>query len=259
MLTNGTDEWRTARVVRDFRAITQEVPKPILVFSDFSYEATFVVLSHFADSSSSQTSPRLTSEDVLRVGSEMGFDFYRDTTLKQVLSEVTGEDMSAAVLPETWSVIPEWYRTYWLVKHVYGNWYVSGQIQRHHLAAIGTMRFESWINSRKGKTTPPDTPSQEEVTLLNIRDRTGTYNNGGRQTESRLLATRLDVNKSTEYISATSEVNYESRNPGEFGDDIGYNEEIQREAIRQSLPEIQYVHLPIGIFLFLYSLYTIAE
>ena len=103
------------------------------------------------------------------------------------------------------------------------------------------------VNSRKGVTSPPDnTASQEEVTLLNIRDVTGTYTGSGRQSTQQLVTSRLDPSKPNRYISQTSTVNYESRNSLEFGDDIGYNETLERRKIVQTLLAVEYIHLPVG-------------
>jgi hypothetical protein len=102
-------------------------------------------------------------------------------------------------------------------------------------------------NSRKGNSIPSTNKhSQEEVTLLNIKDKTGTYTGSGRQSVQQLEANRLDSGKPSTYISSTSTVNYDVRNALEFGDDVGYNETIERNTIMKMLPSVDYVHLPVG-------------
>ena len=49
-------------------------------------------------------------------------------------------------------------------------------IQSNHLQLFNSSGFGVILNNRRGAVTPPDdTPTQEEVVLLNIKDRTGTY------------------------------------------------------------------------------------
>ena len=67
-------------------------------------------------------------------------------------------------------------------------------------------------------------------------------------TQTKLLENRIDPDKPTTYISATSDVNYESRNPLEFGDEGGYNETLERLAVEGFKDNITYVHLPMAGF-----------
>ena len=104
--------------------------------------------------------------------------------------------------------------------------------------------FKGIVNLRQGVTTSGD-PSQEEVTLLNIADDTGTYANGGRQVETQLLDSRLNEQVLTDYISENSTLNYEDKNELEFGDDVGYSETMEMEAL-EAVEGLQYLHTPIG-------------
>jgi len=90
-------------------------------------------------------------------------------------------------------------------------------------------------------------PSQEQVTLLNIKDATPTYGSygiGPRQNIYTLKKLVLDPTKNNAFVSPTSKYNFETRYPGEFGDHIGYNENIERAAVLKA--GLQYHHMPIG-------------
>ena len=104
--------------------------------------------------------------------------------------------------------------------------------------------FDAIVNLRQGKTSPGNVASQEEVTLLNIMDDTGTYTGAGRQSKTELEKNRIDPTKTNEYVSDRSDVNYISRNALEFGDDIGYNEEWEKKNVTAT--GIQYMHTPAG-------------
>ena len=68
----------------------------------------------------------------------------------------------------------DWYTFYWLAKPVHRHYFVAGQIERGDWKTIQDAGFKTLINSRRGKVTSGQ-GSQEEVTLLNIKDKTGTY------------------------------------------------------------------------------------
>ena len=90
-----------------------------------------------------------------------------------------------------------------------------------------------------------------QVNLINIKQGTGTYAKGDkepRQWRSRLEETRIDPNRPNHFISPDSEVNYESRNPGEFGDEVGYQEVTEQLVFKKS--PLKYHHLPVGEYVF---------
>ena len=76
--------------------------------------------------------------------------------------------------------------------------------------------------------------SQEEVTLLNVEDNTGTYVGTGRQSTERLLATRIDPVRRNEYISPHSTVNYERENSLEYGDHVGYDAALEKRDMESN-------------------------
>ena len=154
-----------------------------------------------------------------------------------VTGEISGETIELADIPKADVSLSaaEWNFNYWQVLPVHGRMYAAGQMQTNQLDAIALANFTTVINLRQND------PQEEEVTLLNIADGTGE----GRQLKGNLEKNRLDKNKDNSYISDTSEVNYESSNNLEFGDDVGYNEALEKEAF-SSKPKLTYHHTPIG-------------
>lgn len=143
-------------------------------------------------------------------------------------------------------VEPEDWMDYWMAHPAYKNWFTAGQITKSHISVLEEVGFTSVINQRSGIMLDGK-PNQEEVNLLNIRQNTGTYAHDGkepRQFKGRLEETRIDPKRPNYFISPTSEVNYESRNYDEFGDDIGYQELTERLTFKSS--KLQYYHLPVG-------------
>ncbi|XP_077999410.1 uncharacterized protein LOC144452231 [Glandiceps talaboti] len=237
--------WRSMEAVLYFANAVTEMPKPTLVYCTASYSATATVLLYFLYMTQHDETfkPKFHSDDFFRVGRGHGHDYDMDEGLIELVSEITGEPpVELRLVPNnkltTWA-------TFWHAKFVSSDWFCAGQMRKTHIPATDVAGFKVIANTRLGLTSSShDTPSQEEVTLLNIKDYTGTYKHGGRQKLPRLLKTRIDPKKPNEYISSTSRKNFEARNPGEFGDDIGYNEKLERDAVDGSV--LYYVHLPVA-------------
>ena len=129
---------------------------------------------------------------------------------------------------------------------MYGNIYFCGQVQANHVPIFKSTGYNVFINVRKGVTSA-DEPSQEESILLNVKDGTGTYNGTNypiRQIKENLEKNRINDSLPNSYISATSQVNYQQINTIQFGDDVGYNETIEREKFDKE--GIEYQRMPIG-------------
>jgi hypothetical protein len=185
-----------------------------------------------------QSRQDLASDYVITRGKELGFHF------KHLVSEV--EEVALASLSIQPEPVPDdpWYQTMWFLRPVADGVFTSGQIQKNYLPLLED-GITTYINLRRAAMTN-GVPTQEEVTLLNIRDRTGTYVGAGRQSEERLLATRRNSARPVNFISQSSDINYERRNALEYGDEIGYNESTSRKHIQDNY-KLQYTHTPIGM------------
>jgi hypothetical protein len=173
----------------------------------------------------------------------MGKDFTSDN-IKAIVAEITGE--AIVENPPKPNTIPDDWLDYWLAHPVYKNWYTAAQIRKGHLEELEFIGFKSVINMRQGKITD-GVPSQETVALVNIKDGTPTYDsekNPLRQKDSTLKTLVLDPKNDNTHISPTSTVNYESRNYEEYGDEIGYNEDLEREHFKKF--DLNYYVLPVG-------------
>ncbi|XP_076469093.1 uncharacterized protein LOC143299660 [Babylonia areolata] len=243
-LLDPMDEWASVEAVEKMTKALSTLPKPVLSFCDRGYTITFVTLLYLANQTRHDPAftPRITSNDVYNISAAMGLDFI-DRIPLEVVSEITGEPIPQdPVRPDT--ALEDW-MDYWMAHPVYRNWYSGGQITKSHIPVLEEVGFRSVVNIRSGIMLDGK-PNQEEVNLLNIRQNTGTYateDTQPRQWTERLEETRIDPNRPNSFVSPDSEVNYESRNYEEFGDEVGYQESLEELAFRSS--PLDYYHMPV--------------
>ena len=250
VLPSGVRDWMSLDIIRRVYSIIRSSTKPVLFYCASSYGATFLTLTHFLNvtryNDNQPGEPNLTDDELYSIGAQLGFNFAYNATLRGLVAEIGG----SSVLPERHeanAIVKNWQNKYWKMKPTYRNFLIAGQIQSNELRAIRSTGIKTIINARRGTTEPPNNvKSQEEVNLLNIKANTGTYRSSGRQSVYQLEANRIDPYKPDIYISDTATFNYEMNNTLEFGDEIGYNETIERLAIRSIMPNVNYIHLPIA-------------
>ncbi|CAH1801879.1 unnamed protein product, partial [Owenia fusiformis] len=232
-------QWQDINTVHSLTRIADSFPKPILVHCRSAFTSTFFLLSYLANKTRIDPSfePRVDVNAFFEMASKQGFEYTGSPILLDIVAQVTGNSIDevnaaqAAHIPD----IPmgnQWQK-YWLAKPLYKNIFIAGQVWSSNIQNLKDAGYSTIINVRKG-VTENSMPSQEEVTLLNVRGKTGTYctfEHGGRQSIKRLEDTRIDACKQNEYISKSSKVNYEAMNALEFGDAIGYNETLERQAV----------------------------
>ncbi|XP_041350058.1 uncharacterized protein LOC121369202 [Gigantopelta aegis] len=237
------DDWCSVKAVEKFAQVLSTLEHPVLLHCDRGYTITFVALMHLANLTRHDKNfePKINSQRFYDICAAMGLNFTQDF-MKDVVAEITGEPVvENPTAPD--AIPPEWL-DYWLGHPVYKNWYSSGQVTPSQIKVLEFIGIKSIINMRAGVKFG-DKPTQEEVALLNIKAETGTYGDEThppRQTVQRLEETRIDPSRPNTYIGESSPVNYEAKNPEEFGDEIGYNEGLEREAFKKS--PIKYHHIP---------------
>ena len=218
------DKMATVETVSAFAAIMARAAKPVILHCFTAQSASLIALNYLAQTAG------LSSRDIYSRGALLGYNFAAKSEYRSLIEAVTGEP--PMVHPPTPDVtIPKWNGKYWLIKPVYKNWYMAGQIQSNQAGNLSSMGIDDIINCRQRAVSgrlPVRWPSQEEVVLLNVKDNTGTYVGTGRQSTERLLVTRIDPVRRNEYISPHSTVNYERENSLEYGDDIGYNAAFEK-------------------------------
>ena len=211
----------TMETVRSFAAIMARAAKPVILYCFTAHTASLIALNYLGQTAG------LSSRDIYSRGALLGYNFAGKSEYRSLIEAVAGEPPMAH--PPTPDVtIPKWNGKYWLMKPVYKNWYMAGQIQSNQAGNLSSMGI---INCRQRAVSgrlPVRWPSQEEVVLLNVRDNTGTYEGTGRQSTERMLVTRIDPAKRNEYISPSSTINYQPENSLEYGDDIGYNAAFEK-------------------------------
>ncbi|RUS90671.1 hypothetical protein EGW08_001571 [Elysia chlorotica] len=247
-LLEPLDEWSSVEAVEKFTSVISLMDKPALLHCDRGYTIVFVVLLYLANQTRYDPNfePRIHTKEFYEISASMGLDFLSRIPV-EVVSEITGEpaiNLKDETVPRP-DYDPEEWLDFWYAHPVYYNWFLAGQIYRSHLEPLKDFGYKTVINVRSGVLHNSE-PNQEEVNLLNIKSKTGTYGNGlnpGRQFVERLEETRINPQLSTLYISPTSGVNYEQRNMHEFGDDVGYNETLERIAVEKS--GLAYYHFPL--------------
>ena len=220
------------------------VPKPLVVFCKDGFASTLLTLLKLVmDNSTNQRLLKPTVRDIQLSGAMHGYDF-TSSVYSETIANITGDHSKVVATPPNVN-LKNW-NNFWLVKPVIGKWYLAGQIRHNHVSALKELGFVSIVNTRKRVVSMlSGDPSQEIVTLLNIRDDLKTYTGKGRQTEKNLLANRINPAQLNEYISKQSKVNYESRNSAEYGDAIGYNETLEGIHVRSN--SLDYLSVPLGI------------
>ncbi|XP_077997766.1 uncharacterized protein LOC144450893 [Glandiceps talaboti] len=230
--------WWTVDALEEFSAVTKGLPKPILVFCNDTYVSTLAVLIHV--SKTETPSGKDAANYIFRLGRAMGHEYETDDRVTSLVSTITGQRLDEKAA-EPSGDLPDW-KKYWPAKYVSSTFFDAGQIWRSHIPRIKEAGFKAVVNMRKGLTMPNSAPSQEEVTLINVQDDTGSYAKGGRQFILRLLETQKDPNKTTDYIYPGSPWTVELQNDEEFGDKVGYNVNLEKVEVEKA--GLKYYHIP---------------
>ena len=236
------EKWQTKDSIDQVMDALHQAPGPTLLHCDDSFASTFCCIYYLALHGSNMQ-PKVTSAEFYRRLASVGHSC-PSKECHQLISDVTGEPLATLPLEPHVSV-PDWFTKYWLVRPVCNNTFVIGQMRSNYIPQLIEFGFTTICNLRYGLKWRGK-PSQEEVTLQNIRCYTETYDEGGRQTDERLQTTRTFPGVSNSYIREGSPLNYQTRNPLEFGDDIGYNERMMKEEITAAMPRVKYIHTPCG-------------
>ncbi|XP_045165415.2 uncharacterized protein LOC123529244 [Mercenaria mercenaria] len=244
-LIGANDDWGSVDTILKFSDVLPNLRRPILLHCDRGYTITFVTLMYMANQTryNSSYEPKIYSEDFYKITAAMGLDFTHDD-LKEVVANITGEEIVEN--PPKHNCQPEEWLDFWLAHPVSKNWYVAGQIRQCDVKALEATGFKAVVNMRLG-LTHNGKPSQEPITLLNIKEGSTTYGNGTtppRQDLNTLEKNKINRHHSSDYIGEKSTINYEIENPSEFGDDIGYNEQFEKDIVEKS--SLKYYHIPIS-------------
>jgi protein tyrosine phosphatase (PTP) superfamily phosphohydrolase (DUF442 family) len=248
-LIGANDDWGSVDTVRKFSDVLPKLRRPILLHCDRGYTITFVTLMYMANETRYNASfePKIRSEEFYKITAAMGLDFTHDD-LKEVVANITGEEVVKN--PPKHNCQPEEWLDFWLAHPVSKNWYVAGQIRKCDVKSLEATGFKAIVNMRLG-VTHNGKVSQEPVALLNIKDGSSTYGNDStppRQDLSTLNKDKINRHHSSDYIGEKSKMNYEIENPSEFGDDIGYNEQLEKDFVGKS--SLKYYHIPICKYIY---------
>ena len=244
-LLGQNDDWASVEAVQKLASVLPVLKRPVLLHCDRGYTITFVILMYMANQTryNPDYEPKIYSDNFYRITAAMGLDF-TDPDIKAVVANITGEEIVEN--PPRHNCEPDEWLDFWLAHPISRLWYAAGQIRQCDVKMLEAVGFKVVINMRLGNTNDGK-PSQEPVTLLNVKDGIPTYGNQTtppRQDMNTLEKNKIHRHQSAEYIGQKSELNFEVENPLEFGDDIGYNEEKERKLFEKS--SLKYYHIPVG-------------
>ncbi|GFS15318.1 hypothetical protein ElyMa_003183700 [Elysia marginata] len=230
--------------IERMRDVYPKIELPALFHCERGVAVTMHILLYYATEHQKPV-PQIDNQRFYQLTNKHGLDFvelFAPWTEKTV-EEVFGKPKPSLARKPAVSV-PMWF-DYWQAHPVRGNWFIAGQIASVDLPVIKATGFLTVLNIRQG-LTHKEKPAQENAELINIKSDTPTFDSDGnplRQRKETLENLIIDNNKKTEYVSLDSLSNYESENTDEFGDLIGYNERLERNAV--TAVGIDYTHLPL--------------
>lgn len=248
LISQLNSSWISMDVVDGLAHVMSAAERPVLLHCQSGYRSSFIAFAYLLRELQSipDASERVVEITKLyqRV-SALGYDYHQRQDLAALIKQVRLDGYPEDPLPQDLDLIhAKWYlRGFWALKPIYKEWYIMGQITTANLADETNALFYNVINLRRG-VQHNGQPSQEEVSLINIQDNTGTYKDGGRQSLGRLNETVIDPSKPNAFISPSSQYNFQMTNSLEFGDDVGYNETQERMALEDS--GFEYLHVPVG-------------
>ena len=128
--------------IRKFAEMMSRAPKPVLFHCVTAYTASFVALAYLGYTKT------MTSLEIYNHGAQLGYDYSTKAVLRDLISNVTGEPPLRNP-PKPDVTVPTWNKKYWLIKPVYRNWYMAGQIQSNYVKNVTAMGIDVIINCRQ--------------------------------------------------------------------------------------------------------------
>ncbi|CAH1799839.1 unnamed protein product [Owenia fusiformis] len=246
----GVPDASRIEVIQRFWNVMQEFPKPVLFHCKIAFTASFVLLAHLANMTRHDNAfnPQIKSADIYRIGAEIGND-YTAEHFRKTIAEITGEpEIENPQVPDAQPLL--WRYHGWFIKPILNNWFFAGQSHYTHLELHKGGGFKSIVNLRSGISYLTDKDNNEindateNVNLININDYE-VINNvpNDRQSLERLANNRVFPEKPSSYLCDSCQDNFESSNALEYGDEYGYNEQKEREAVTKA--GLDYYHLPV--------------
>ena len=229
------DDWAQLESVEKLSSVLATLPRPVLTHCDRGYTISFGVIMDLANKTkyNAKFAPKVNAKKFFDMTKVLGMDFNMDCT-KETIAKITGEEVLNEYIPKLENEPEEWY-DFWLATPIHKNWYTGGQILKSHISELKQAGFKSVVNLRMPRET---------VTLLNIREEAESHDPASRQTIQSLQKNVIDKRKPKTYISADSPYNFATKNSEEFGDDIGYNQNLEKEAFQKAA--FPYYHTPLG-------------
>ena len=146
LLTQTKSQVYTAETVARFIKLMARVPKPVLFHCSSGRRASMISLIYLSNTTG------LSARDIYHRGALLGYHFAVKTKYVGLITAVTGVPLMADP-PRPDVSLPDWNHGYWLMKPVYKNWYVAGQIQANYASNLASMGVGVVVNCRQHATS----------------------------------------------------------------------------------------------------------
>ena len=142
VLVKTKPEVARIETIRKFTEMMSRAPKPVLFHCVTAYTASFVALAYLGYTNT------MTSLEIYNHGAQLGYDYSTKAVFRDLISNVTGEPPLRNP-PKPDVTVPAWNKKYWLIKPVYRNWFMAGQIQTNYVKNVSAMGIDVIVNCRQ--------------------------------------------------------------------------------------------------------------
>ena len=142
VLVHSDAEVPTKAAVDRFAALMAKLPKPVILHCVTGLRSSVIALIYLHQTTG------LSSQEIYSRGALLGYPFASKGKYVDLITSVTGEPLMAdPPMPD--GTLHHWFHDYWLIKPVYKNWYITGQIQSNYVSDVASMGVGVVVNCRQ--------------------------------------------------------------------------------------------------------------
>ena len=142
VLVHSDAEVPTKAAVDRFAALMAKLPKPVILHCVTGLRSSVIALIYLHQTTG------LSSQEIYSRGALLGYPFASKGKYVDLITSVTGEPLMAdPPMPD--GTLHHWFHDYWLIKPVYKNWYMTGQIQSNYVSDVASMGVGVVVNCRQ--------------------------------------------------------------------------------------------------------------
>lgn len=146
VLVQSDAEVPTKAAVDRLTVLMAKVPKPVVLHCVAGLKSSVIALLYLHQTIG------LSSREIYSRGAQLGYPFASKIKYVDLITAITGEPLMAdPPMPD--GTLHDWMHDYWLIKPVYKNWYITGQIQSNYVSDLASMGIDIVINCRQRATS----------------------------------------------------------------------------------------------------------